>query len=101
MFSVLNHLAIRCFHDCPTILDKALHAEKYTTSADIAIGIILCIIGALASYGVIPIGHAGASWLIGIGSAQIIVGFAIKYYRGEKECVQTIQKHCCGCSCPC
>ena len=48
MFSLINHTTLRCFHDKPDVVDKAAYVLPYAAWVDMAVGVILCIIGALA-----------------------------------------------------
>ena len=86
MLSVVNYSALKCCERSPTIWDKAAYCSKAIPWIDIAIGIILCVIGKLVLSGIIPIG--GAQWFIGIGATQIALGGAMKLsapcYKGYK-----------------
>jgi len=76
MFSLVNMGVLRSTERHPKIWDKAAYISQYTRWADLAVGIILCVIGSLASYGIIPM--AGAGWVIGAGAAQILALVAVR-----------------------
>ena len=64
-----NHVLIRCCQDNYTVWDKSAYYKKTFARVDVAVGVILCVLGTLAFYGVLP--PASGSWLIGAGAAQI------------------------------
>jgi len=80
MLSIINHVPLSCCHDCTKIQNKAVNISPYIPWVDMAIGLILCILGGLASNGVIPLTAVGASCMVGIGSAQIILGLFMKCF---------------------
>jgi hypothetical protein len=75
MISIVNHLVLAATERQSSIWDKAAYISAYTPWIDVAIGIILCIIGPLALHGYIPI--AGGSWLAAAGAAEILVGLIL------------------------
>lgn len=86
MLSVVNFSALKC---CETtsrpIWNKARYCDRTMPWIDVAIGIILCVIGVLALKGIIPMGGAG-NWLVVAGSIQIGVGLFFRLLRPCSEC---------------
>lgn len=60
----------------PGVWNKISYLEKYAIWADLAIGIILCVIGSLAKFGLIPV--PGANWLIAAGCVEVILALFVK-----------------------
>jgi hypothetical protein len=88
MISLMNSGVMRCAHDCPKIWDKAAYISQYTAWADLALGVILCVIGGLASHGIIPM--AGSAWMIAAGTLQLVILVALKC----TPCCKTAYRAC-------
>ncbi len=79
MFSVVNNACgLKVCRETDCIRDKAAYLSDTWPWVDMAIGIILVVIGALAMHGKIPM--AGGEWMVGAGSVQLGLGVIIKCY---------------------
>ena len=72
MLSIANRCTLRLCYDQTPIWNPVARVQPYMPRLDMVIGALLIIIGALALHGVIPIG--GANWMIGLGSAELVLG---------------------------
>ena len=109
MLSVINFTAYKCCDrdGCfPSINDKARMCSKPLPWADMAIGVILCIIGGLAPH--IGITAPIAQILLNVGGAQIGVGAFMymarpcgncctKVYNTARVNLPGIKAKCCPC----
>ena len=86
MLSILNFAAYKCCDReiCNPINSKARKLSESLPWVDIAIGIILCIIGGLAQYMMIP--APIAKILLDVGGAQIGVGIFMQIVRPCADC---------------
>ncbi len=91
MLSVINFTAYKCCDRdgyFPSINDKARMCSEPLPWVDMAIGVILCIIGGLAQHIMIP--APIAQILLDVGGAQIGVGALMFMARPCGECCPKI-----------
>jgi hypothetical protein len=83
--SLLNCMGFQFCTDCPSVRSKAQFFTHHIPWVDVVLGIILCVIGGLASGGTIPIGAGIGGVLSHLGWLNIVVAIAISCYPRLKD----------------
>jgi hypothetical protein len=91
MFSIVNSGVQRCC-TTGTVHDKSVYLQQHALKIDLVIGVLLCLIGTLAGYGVIPI--AGSGLMVGLGIVQIILTLILQCTPCGKWCYRKMQTAC-------